>query len=324
MLISDKKKIIFIHNPKAAGSSIRKALEQFDDRDNFYWDHEDNSVLGRVIDKAHIPLQDFTCFDDAALLHKYLVFGFVRNPYDRVFSAFRERVRQWQLPDETDFNTFIQRELNECNIRYDWNYIHFCPQYFFFYLNGKCRADFIGRFERLQRDFIQAVNLFNLQEHSDLELVNPSETNDSKPLNPVEEPIYIDRYDSKSLAIVNKLYDRDFVYFHYDKYFPDSENELTYSKNAHEEAVYKSLGYIKGAESYYASRFDLYRKMQESFSNLENENHTLKVEHEGLESEFERLKSELESLLSSRSWRMTAPLRRFKKVISKAKSKHPT
>jgi hypothetical protein len=333
MLVSDAKKFIFLHNPKAAGSSIRKALAQYDDRDNFYWDHEDNNRLGRIVDKAHIVLDDFSVYPDIALLEDYFTFGFVRNPYSRVYSAFQERVRQWGDNQGRDINEFIRTELNEINIRYDWNYIHFCPQYFFFYQGGKSRSDFIGRFETIQRDFARAVNLGGLDTNLELQHLNRSSDDDGDPDRAKRPDYYLEKFDAESLTIINRLYDRDFVYFGYDKFFADAadvSDPSSYAANAHVRAVYEETHYIKGEEAFFWSRIEslsrenrelreriddsdeLKAALRSTTADLElSRNHLESTEQElaTLRARFDSARHEVERMRNSLSWKMTRPLR---------------
>lgn len=343
MMVSDRKKFIFVHNPKAAGSSIRSALAQYDDRNNVYWDHDDNARLGRVLDKAHITLDDFLVYPDALLIDDYFVFGFVRNPYTRLVSAFHERNKQLGISGDTDtdINQFIQTELNEINIRFDWKYIHFCPQYFFFYQGGKCRVDYIGRFESLGRDYARAANLANLEADTDLPHLNRRSTDKHDP-GAAEEEIArcLEQFDPTSLAILNRLYDRDFVYFGYQKYTDNSVDTDPTTKNPRIKWVYQQTRYVKGEEAYYAARIDKLREQTRQLQEEVDSNHALwdelqlakdelqtstdqwqlsRAELEKVSAELQATRNELQSalqkneeFLNSRSWRMTAPLRRLR------------
>lgn len=335
MLVSDRKRFIFLHNPKAAGSSIRSALARYDDRDNFYWHHEDNIKLSRVVDKAHITLDDFSVYPDAPLLDDYFVFGFVRNPYARVYSAFLERNSQLGITVDVDFNQFVRDELNEINIRFDWKFVHFCPQFHFFYRGGKCRADFIGRLEKLGRDFPRVINLANLDPDVDLPYLNRRTTDVShaKGLTDVSE--YLEKYDPTSLAVVNRLYDKDFVYFGYEKYCANSAPTDPGDTSDHVEAVYRKTRYVKAEDAYYATRAQKLSEetgqLRQTIQSLNEQLHSLREELRvsrqdlnaatdeslALRQKFHASGDELEARLreiqrmrDSRSWRMTRMFRR--------------
>ena len=328
VLVSDRKRFVFIHNPKAAGSSIRSVLASYDDRDNFYWDHEDNVKLSRVVDKAHITLDDFSVYPDAPLIEDYFVFGFVRNPYSRVYSAFLERNSQWGITGDIDFNQFVRSELNEINIRFDWNYVHFCPQFHFFYRGGKCKADYIGRFEKLRRDFPRVVNLANLDTDVDLPYLNRRTTDGRRSGETPDLSEYLGKYDPVSLAVVNRLYDKDFVYFGYEKYCADSVPTDPADTSDHVEAVYSKTRYVKAEEAYYATRAqklseetaqlrqtiqllnDQLHSLREELNASTGESLALRQKLQASGNELEVRLREIQRMRDSKSWRMTRVFRR--------------
>ena len=93
MIISKQKKFVFIHNPKVAGSSIRNFLSKYDSFDNFFWHRGYIDGIDHAVDKPHIPLNDLAKTDYYQYINSdnYFVFGFVRNPYERVYSAYLEK-----------------------------------------------------------------------------------------------------------------------------------------------------------------------------------------------------------------------------------------
>jgi len=206
MIISKSKKFIFIHNPKVAGSSIRAALSEYDSFDNFFWHRGYISGIDHAVDKPHITMNDLSKTEYYQYVNNndFFVFGFVRNPYERVYSAYQERIRQWG--ETREFNDFL-KDLNDINIRYDYNFIHFCPQHYFFYNGKKCIADFIGKMESINEDYFIIQSILDIE---GLEL----------PKNNVTEKIvnqnYLSFYDDESIKIVNALYEKDFLLFNYN------------------------------------------------------------------------------------------------------------
>lgn len=143
--MSKQPDIIFIHIPKTGGLSIQKAVGS----EVFNYGHY---TYDQVANKVEI---DFNTD----------VFTFVRNPWDRLVSAFHffyqmqphcnwyrqsERVVKAIRKYET-FQAFVKgfayvREIMECE--------HFRPQSeFVFGKRGRVPNDMIGRFENLQADF---------------------------------------------------------------------------------------------------------------------------------------------------------------------------
>lgn len=114
---------VFIHIPKNSGMFIRKEIE----KDN------SNTIIKKFFDislgydLAHIPY----CLKNNYLSNdkNYQYFTFVRNPYDRIISAYF-----YKHPKSTiqDLKTFITNTLQYVLFNsYYSDYIHFYPQYKF-------------------------------------------------------------------------------------------------------------------------------------------------------------------------------------------------
>jgi hypothetical protein len=95
--------------------------------------------------------------------HDYFKFAFVRNPWDRLLSAYEflraggmdEEDRRWAERHGRqfdDFDDFVRRWVNEENVL---SYIHFVPQYRFLCapFSRRILVDWLGRFEQLENDF---------------------------------------------------------------------------------------------------------------------------------------------------------------------------
>ena len=92
----------------------------------------------------------------------YFKFGFVRNPWDRVVSLY-ERNEATQMRQEMTFEEFvrwIQYSSATC--------VHSSPHRYqldwFVDADGKMLADFIGRFERLQEDWVVIAKKLGVSE----------------------------------------------------------------------------------------------------------------------------------------------------------------
>lgn len=138
----DEVGAIFIHTPKAAGTAIATSI--FGELPYHYTALEYRTIFGR---------RDF---------ERLYKFTFVRNPWDRVLSAYsylrnggwNEEDRRWaerHLTEFASFDDFVLRGLKRPVIR---DYIHFRPQHEFICdLFGRPLVDFIGRFERIDEDY---------------------------------------------------------------------------------------------------------------------------------------------------------------------------
>lgn len=232
MIYSDRKRFVFLHNPKTAGVSLRTILQPLDDSGGVFWDHEFRPELERIVDKAHLSLSELRVYPEAASrLATHFVFGFVRNPYDRTLSAYRHHCRAHQRPTD-DFEEFLGR-LTPAAIRFDWRLVHFSPQHRFFYEGDKCRADFIGRHERLAVDFRYLARRLGLEGELGRE-------NASDDVPPTDSMAYLDQYTPRAVLLVNDLYAEDFLLFGYDMLTPAGldvarrADESSYSREVHD------------------------------------------------------------------------------------------
>lgn len=206
MIISHKHKFLFVHNPKVGGSSIRKVLAPFHDAATSFWhqgwDYDEN----RVVDMAHLSAYQWLVDDAVADLFK---FGFIRNPYDRFFSALNEFIRRHSdsFPNLTVDK--LELVLTPASTRYDWRFVHFCPQHVFFYVSGRSVVDFVGRHEHMERDWAAVSALTGSVFRPKLPIEHERKsTGDQFP------PEW--RVDRRVIQLVNRLYHRDFLLFGYD------------------------------------------------------------------------------------------------------------
>lgn len=223
MIISDSRRFIFLHNPKAAGTSIRQTLMNYDTRQDFFWGLTTGSTLKRPVDKAHMALEDMRILfpGDFNLLNEYFVFLFVRDPLERYVSSFTQYLKQncrqldyagrsrSQLLDM--LADFTRNELTFDRIRYDVNFRHFIPQYFIAYCNGKCRADYIGHVDRLDTDIIKLSRILDL-DSSAFENMKKRNTKSDQFIN-----LHLDIPQSIR-DIHHKLYELDYLYFSFDSH----------------------------------------------------------------------------------------------------------
>lgn len=299
MIISNKHKFIFIHNPKCAGQSTREALKEYHDSEIRYWDHEFNPTLDRIVDKAHLWAKDICLFEQLDL-GQFFVFGFVRNPYDRFISAFSQYGLVNTEYQSIDINDFAAKCINNITIRYDWNLIHFCPQYLFFYKGNKLVADFVGKQETYPENlaFISSVVGFHI-EHK---VINQS-LRDGKP----EKTL-----SPSTLKLINQLYERDFALFNYPMIIADDEEIekelLTYRSRI--ERIAPSIAHTFTALD--AANRLLREENDKNIERLSRVESALK-EAESAKQEAESARKdaefELQKFFESRSWRYTAALR---------------
>lgn len=135
---------IFVHIPKAAGISVA------------------HSLFGNNV-ASHTPVFMYLALYGARKFDNMYKFSFVRNPWDRVVSAYNfldsggltDTDRAWSeahLQDYEDVNDFVCRGLRRAEV-FRWQ--HFRPQMYFLRdpRSGEIGVNFLGRFESLAEDF---------------------------------------------------------------------------------------------------------------------------------------------------------------------------
>lgn len=191
-----KKKIIFIHIPKTAGISLYTALFK---RDSF----------------GHEPIRRYEELMTPTEFENCYKFTFVRNPYDRIHSAFnylkaggRKKPIDIEYSNElkniSTFEEFILTWLNADNI---FKMQHFCPQAF--YLKNRkneINFDFIGKFENMENDYEVVAKVMKVDE--ELSFLNKGDSIKSN---------YSSDYTEEMITIINELYHEDFEFFGYSK-----------------------------------------------------------------------------------------------------------
>ncbi len=137
-----EKQSIFVHITKSAGTSV--ALSLFGKLPYHYRAWEYRVIFGR------------------RRFNQYFKFAFVRNPWDRLYSAYsylkgggwNDDDRAWSqqhLADIDDFEQFVLEWLTPERL---YAHIHFWPQSDFICdKHGKPLIDYLGYFEEIQDDF---------------------------------------------------------------------------------------------------------------------------------------------------------------------------
>lgn len=189
----DYYRCIFVHIPKAAGISV--ALTLFGNYGG-----------------SHRTLRWYQNNYMRHTFSRYFKFTFVRNPYDRLYSAYTF-LRKGGINDEDrafservlvkyeTFEDFVLGYLNEETI---YSYIHFYPQLeFLIDRNHKIAVDFIGRFENIDQDFFRVSQKIGVNKT----LPHLNKTESKK-----EQPVFSDQVKAK----IQELYKDDFMKLGYE------------------------------------------------------------------------------------------------------------
>lgn len=138
----DEHHCIFVHIPKTAGVSVAESL------------------FGYL--PYHYTTLDYKIIFGRRAFRQYFKFAFVRNPWDRIFSAYRfvrsggwnEADKRWMeenIEQFRDFSEFVEGWLTP---RAAQSMIHFRPQWqFICNRRRKIELDYLGYLETIQEDF---------------------------------------------------------------------------------------------------------------------------------------------------------------------------
>ena len=192
----ERQECIFVHVPRAAGTSICQAL----------FGH---NAGGHKTVREYESIFGETFWD-------YFTFSFVRNPYARLVSTY-EYLRKgghpaWPSNREfgeqvigayDGFGSFVLQWLRP--EKTEWPLPHFYPQTHFLTLDGELAVDYVGHVETIEEDFAAVCD--RLGEVPELPEVNKT---------PGERAPLVSYYDADAvIQRVQEVYDADFEHFGY-------------------------------------------------------------------------------------------------------------
>jgi hypothetical protein len=214
MLISHKNKFVFVAINKTGTTSIHDALECVseiksvgDSQSPFYF----HATAKKIKSKFKKNNWDWD---------SYFKFSFVRNPWDRMVSAYFYRlkmVKRWNITKPKDKHTqdvyeSFQVQLHSTNNFNEWlkKYIKHesvaFHQHKFLYDNDEKIVDFVGKFENLNNDFNHAMNKIKCG-HIKLPFLNRSSRKSYKEYYTEETRNMIKNYYKKDIKLFNYYYD---------------------------------------------------------------------------------------------------------------------
>jgi hypothetical protein len=206
MAVVRNHQCIFIHIPRTGGHTIDALIG-----------HRRNKQKDKV--KRHaFPYEYIEKFPKEWT--KFFKFTFVRNPWDRVVSAWtRTRGQSNYLVKDKKylhdpqwfkrnifqpFNEYVQSKLPQT---YETG--HFIPQekWLFRKPNKLYEYDFIGKFEDFEDEVTRLLELLQIEKPDKILRISPSNKKD-----------YHEYYDNESIKIVKELYNKeiDFLGYSYD------------------------------------------------------------------------------------------------------------
>jgi hypothetical protein len=265
VFINDEKKLLFLHIPKCGGCYIRTILlNNYNYNDFFagtihhklteFCDKIDNNVNDKHTITIKGKYRYFTSHQnyDEKKYKDYYKYTFVRNPYDKLHSAYyylKENIK-----DDTirglyenmelfvDFKTFINNISRINNISYFHAFITQYNQ--LINEDGIIDMNYIGNVETLDEDFLQILNINNIDiKHQNVLFKNEK-------INTANRENIFDDYDEEMLKFVNEYFKTDFLYFNYIQYnnindFKTNHGTSTGIKTNNSLKIYKMINIIE-------------------------------------------------------------------------------
>lgn len=200
MIYLPRQRALFVHNPKVAGTAITAALVRAVPDAIKYWGRAYLSESDSVRDLAHLRAGEIGALLPADHAIDFS-FGVVRDPYARFVSSWRHFNRYAGLGQPLTPDELIARYFNPTTLRSDWRFVHFCPQYSFFYDGARQCVSRVGRYESLGTFWHEIANRLDIPPELPHENVGDGSATELSP---------------SVVAAINHYYARDFVLFGYE------------------------------------------------------------------------------------------------------------
>ena len=162
MIVNNSRKFIFVHVPKAAGTSVTRELSRYTTfRDleiggSRYGEKMQDMYAARFDLRKHSPARIIAAKAGTAAWRDFFVFGFVRCPYARAYSLYRFLNRWRDGPHHArvaalSFDQFVNSDLVTKGL------IEIARPQAYWLTDAEGRLlegiDFIGRVDRFEEDF---------------------------------------------------------------------------------------------------------------------------------------------------------------------------
>lgn len=211
-MISDSKKILFIHIPKNAGTSVERTvfsdfdfIDSFSDIDLYGYDE----TLG--VNLHHATLNQLIEFNFVSKrkLESYNTFAIVRNPYTRALSGYVWLMRDLKIEDTFENFLLEKGKFSSLSLKSQNKFVldHFYSQSKFIMINNRIGVKDILRFEKIDVDFhvyMQKIGFdYKISSHFKKNKINKFEL--------------MKYLTKKNKEIIREKYKDDFENFDYDK-----------------------------------------------------------------------------------------------------------
>ena len=209
MIISHRKKFIFIHNYKVAGTSIRNALDKYNNKSPATLTTFEKlkcaiQLYPKIFSKnfsGHSKAEEIKETLPSRIFDSYYKFGFVRNPWDWQVSLYT-----FMLKEKNHHQHTLVKSFANFDEYIDWR-VHedLTLQKSFFYSNDEFLMDFVGKFENLEEDFSKVCKRLKLD--ATLPYLNKSR----------EDNRFVNFYSKNSFEMILQAYKEDIDLFGYQK-----------------------------------------------------------------------------------------------------------
>lgn len=206
-MICHKSKFLYIRTAKCASTSLIKAFKNNSIRLEVAKKFKQHPLS---TDPNHIPIQVFKELMNKDNYNNYYKFSFVRNPFDRMISAYffaqkwakgrgAKKTLTWEelnVIKNMSFSSWLinlTKNLNGSQIKYSSQYD---------FTKG---CNFIGKVENLNQDFKTILTDLNIKKNIKV-----------RKLNPTKRKQYRKYYNKEDRLLVEKLFEKDISYFNYD------------------------------------------------------------------------------------------------------------
>tara|TARA_R110000824_G_scaffold161744_1_gene337168 strand:- start:2637 stop:3341 length:705 start_codon:yes stop_codon:yes gene_type:complete len=233
MIISNKKKFLFVHIAKSGGSTLSRVLSiysgdapiviDYDKRGEAYFYNHDCMCNVVCTDERnpsslrqhHIRVKDAKNID----LENYFKFAFVRNPFDRLVSTWEIPFLKFRYP----FDEFV--EIDTSGIISSNKYYRKCDwlaktQYDIVSDNDQLLVDYIGKYENIDQDFEYVRKKLDIPKK--IILVEGRKPVDYESLPRINKTVkkdygnYREYFNTHTRDLVEKYYKKDLETFEYE------------------------------------------------------------------------------------------------------------
>nr|WP_267963951.1 sulfotransferase family 2 domain-containing protein [Halomonas sp. MCCC 1A11057] len=216
LVLSHFHKTIFVHIPKCGGQSIEDIYIR---ETGLTWKNRAPLLLRKRADGesapprlAHLTIKEYleNKYVSNEMFDSYFKFSVIRNPYTRVVSFYK----YMGFSDKISINEFCQEYLVKFNSKKHAKYWFYMPQVNFLLMrDGRVGIDKLLRLENLQEDWERSVLSLTNVVTSKVPHVNISKESDES----TRRTDYLRELNKKSFEVINRLYDKDFLFFNYER-----------------------------------------------------------------------------------------------------------